>query len=73
MREKKHPRLTVSLSHLQQDGLLQHNGENLILLVLLVIDDLHIQQLPESTRVKERGEEGAKQRWMVNSLALFRK
>lgn len=42
------PRLTVSLSHLQQDGLLQHDGERLVLLVLLVVDDLHIQQLPAS-------------------------
>lgn len=36
------PQLTMSLSHLQQDGLLQHNRESLVLLVLLVIDDLHI-------------------------------
>lgn len=55
------PPLTMSLPHLQQDGLLQHDRESLVLLVLLVIDDLHIQQLPESRRVKEQGEDGAKQ------------
>lgn len=50
-----HPQLTMSLAHLQQDGLLQHDGESLVLLVLLVIDDLHIQHLPASTRVRETG------------------
>lgn len=34
--------LTVPLAHLQQDGLFQHDGERLVLLVLLVVDDLHI-------------------------------
>lgn len=50
-----HPQLTMSLAHLQQDGLLQHDRESLVLLVLLVIDDLHIQHLPASTRVRETG------------------
>lgn len=38
--------LTVPLPDLQQYGLLQHDGESLVLLVLLVVNDLHIQQLP---------------------------
>lgn len=50
-----HPQLTMSLAHLQQDGLLQHDRESLVLLVLLVIDDLHVQHLPASTRVRESG------------------
>lgn len=53
---KKNPSpavLTVSLSHLQQNRLLQHDGENLVLFVLLVIDDLYIQQLPKTAKVKE--------------------
>lgn len=55
------PQLTVSLSHLQQDRLLQHNRERLVLLILLIIDDLYIQQLPKTRRTKEQE---AKERWM---------
>lgn len=49
----------MSLSHLQQDGLLQHDHETLVLLVLLVVDDLHVQQLPgeEKTKKKHKGRE----------------
>lgn len=61
------PQLTVSLSHLQQDGLLQHDHETLVLLVLLVIDDLHVQQLPGKGVKEQQREErmtGWKERWM---------
>lgn len=54
-------RLTVSLSHLQQNGLLQHNCERLVFLVLFVINDLHIQHLPERRRVKAETEERSKE------------
>lgn len=47
--------LTMPLSHLQQDGLLQHDRKSLVLLVLLIINDLHVQQLPKSRRIKEQG------------------
>ena len=39
-------KLTMFLSHLQKHRLPQDYGEGLVLLVLLVINDLHIQQLP---------------------------
>lgn len=46
----------MSLSHLQQDGLLQHDHETLVLLVLLVVDDLHVQQLPgEKKKARREG------------------
>lgn len=44
--------LTVSLSHFQQNGLFQNNVKSLVLLILLIVDDLHVQQFPESTRSK---------------------
>lgn len=46
----------MSLSHLQQDGLLQHDHETLVLLVLLVVDDLHVQQLPGEKKTKKKHE-----------------
>lgn len=39
----------MPLAHLQQDGLFQHDGERLVLLVLLVVNDLHVQHLPAGT------------------------
>lgn len=52
----------MSLSHVQQDGLRQHNYESLVLLVFLVINDLHIQHLPENRGVKGQEKNSAKQR-----------
>lgn len=46
----------MSLSHLQQDGLLQHDHETLVLLVLLVVDDLHVQQLPGEKKNKKKAQ-----------------
>lgn len=57
--------LTVPLSHLQQDGLLQHNDEGFVLLVLLIVNDLHIQQLPER-------EDGAiSHRWENWTISIY--
>ena len=61
------PQLTVSLPHLQQDGFLQHDGEGLVLLILLVIDDLHVQHLP----VSEKGQ-GTGKGWSERRHSLIR-
>lgn len=39
-------RLTMFLSDLEQDGLSQLNGECLVLLVFLIVDNLHLDNLP---------------------------
>lgn len=65
------PQLTVSLSHVQQDGLLQHNGEDLVLLVLLVVDDLHVHQLPGGRSGHGTGKMDGAKEGRVNSLVSF--